>query len=722
MKKRNALKRRLPTKKPIRSRWMWLRWTLAIISFCFGIGLAYLGWLARDLPSATRLQVITQSLKTQVLDMNGDVYGSFGIENRVAIPLADMPPYLVQAVLSIEDRRFYDHWGIDLIRWPKVLLTDIKIRMRSRTAPLHGASTLTQQLARDLFLTKDQRISRKLKELMLSLKIEQTYSKDEILTMYLNQIYYGVGAYGVEATTQTLFGKPCSELKIEEAVLIISLAKNPWGYDPIRFPERSLKRRNLGLTMLRDNEAITSAECDSLRLLPLGLFDRSKSKARSGSYYLEFVRKYLQERYGSESLYRDGLTVYTSINPTAQLLAEAEMEKYMLFLEERMGYENTYANVSARLDSGLVVPAADQYLQGAVILLDPADGAIRAMVGGRDFRQSEWNRAIQAPRRPGSTFKTFTYLAAIENGLAPSDKIMDTPLVINIPGQRPYKVRNHSGKFLGEITLRYALNKSINAPAIRLGQRLGTITIIDYARRLGVESHLPNVPSLPLGAGEVNLIEMATAYGTLAAGGIRIRPFAVEKVVDRYGRVLEQNEPEHTEVLDPKSNYIITNMLETAIDKGTGIRARRVGFQHPAAGKTGTTDHNHDAWFIGYTKQYVCGVWVGFDEEKSMGSWMEGSHAALPIWAEVMKQMHAGLEHLPFEAPEGVVRQPVCDDSGLLPTQYCPSSTEEVFIAGSEPRRSCDRHLPTESSFLGSGLEFRELDRQSQEESELPSP
>lgn len=710
---------RLPRARRRRGRLI-LRWGVALA--CFGLGVAIAGytWLSRDLPSTTRLQVITQSLKTQILDMNGAVYGSFGIENRVAIPLEEMPPHLIDAVLSVEDRRFYEHWGLDIIRWPKVLLKDIKIRLRSRSAPLHGASTLTQQLARDLFLTKDQRLERKLKEMILTLKIERTYSKDEILSMYLNQIYFGAGAYGVEATAQTLFRKPASELKVEEAALIAGMPKNPWAYDPFRFPERATQRRNLALQLMVENERLAPAAADSLAALPLELAER-RGRARSGSYYLEEVRKYLESRYGTERLYRDGLTVYTTIDPEAQLLAEEMTEKNLRYLEERMHYENTYANVSARLDSGQVVPAAEQYLQGAVVLLDPDSGAVRALVGGRDFRQSEYNRATQAPRQPGSAFKLFVYIAALENGFAPSDLIMDTPVVIDIPGQsKPYKPKNHSGKFLGEITLRHALNKSINIPAVKLLQRLGAVTVIDYARRLGIESALPAVTSLALGSAEVNLLELTGAYATVAAGGVRSKPFFVERVVDRWGQVLEEHRPERREVLDPRINYLATSMLESVIDDGTAVRARSMGFRNPAGGKTGTTDYNFDAWFIGFTRQYACGVWVGFDEKISMGRWMEGSHAALPIWTDIMMPLHADLEPLPFEPPEGVVKMAVCIESGLIPTEYCPDSVQEVFVAGHEPRRLCDRHYLGDAALTGTGLDFRELDKRSQEEGGLP--
>jgi penicillin-binding protein 1A len=713
--------RRLPGRQSnLRRRWL-LSAILLGLSFALGIGIAGFTWLSRDLPSTTRLQMITQSLKTQVLDRHGDVYGSFGIENRVAIPLDAMPRHLVDAVLSVEDRRFYDHWGLDILRWPKVLLTDIAIRLQSRDAPLQGASTITQQLARDLFLTKDQSLERKLKEMILTLKIERAYAKDEILTMYLNQVYFGAGAYGVESISQTLFGKPAAELDLVQAALVAGMPKNPWAYNPQRFPDRARERRNLVLQTMVENDRLPRNQLTSLQAAPLGLLAR-KAERRSGSYFLEYVRQYLENRYGTEQLYRDGLTVETTIDPAAQLLAEEEMEAYLRYLEERMEYPNTYASVTARFEAGQQVPAREQYLQGGVLILDPQSGAIRAMVGGRDFTQSEFNRTVQAPRQPGSAFKLFVYLAAIENGFAPSDLILDTPVSIPLPGQnKSYKPRNHSGKFLGEITLREALAQSINIPAVKLTHRLGPAMLIDYARRLGIESPMPAVISLALGAADVTLLELTNAYGVVAAGGIRSEPFAVLRVVDRWGQVLEEHQPERREVVDPRSNYLITSMLESVISSGTAIRARSLGFQHPAAGKTGTTDSNYDAWFVGFTRQYVCGVWVGFDEKRPMGQWMEGSHAALPIWAEIMKGLHADLPPEPFAIPEGVVKVAVCRQSGLLSTRYCRSTVQEVFIEGEQPTRTCDRHAHGDSAPTGTGLGLRELDRLNQQE-DLPQP
>jgi penicillin-binding protein 1A len=713
--------RRLPQRSPsLRRRWL-LSAILLAFSFALGIGIAGFAWLSRDLPSTTRLQMITQSLKTQVLDRHGDVYGSFGIENRVAIPLDVMPRHLIDAVLSVEDRRFYTHWGLDILRWPKVLLTDIAIRLKSRDAPLQGASTITQQLARDLFLTKDQSVERKLKEMILTLKIERAYAKDEILTMYLNQVYFGAGAYGVESISQTLFGKPAAELDLVQAALVAGMPKNPWAYNPQRFPDRARERRNLVLRTMVENDCLARNQLASVQGAPLGLLER-KAERRSGSYFLEYVRQYLESRYGTEQLYRDGLTVETTIDPAAQLLAEEEMEAYLRYLEERMAYPNTYASVTARFEAGQQVPAREQYLQGGVLVLDPQNGAIRAMVGGRDFTQSEYNRAVQAPRQPGSAFKLFVYLAAIENGFAPSDMILDTPVSIPLPGQnKSYRPRNHSGKFLGEITLREALAQSINIPAVKLTHRLGPAMIIDYARRLGIASPLPPVISLALGAGDVTLLELTNAYGVIAAGGIRSEPFAVLRVVDRWGQVLEERQPERHEVIDPRSNYLITSMLESVISSGTAIRARSLGFQHPAAGKTGTTDSNFDAWFVGFTRQYVCGVWVGFDEKRKMGEWMEGSHAALPIWTEIMKGLHADLPPESFAVPEGVVKVAVCRQSGLLSTRYCRSTVQEVFIEGEQPTRVCDRHAHGDSAPTGTGPDLRELDRLNQQE-DLPKP
>ncbi|MDP6797061.1 MAG: penicillin-binding transpeptidase domain-containing protein, partial [Candidatus Krumholzibacteria bacterium] len=397
-------------------------------------------------------------------------------------------------------------------------------------------------------------------------------------------------------------------------------------------------------------------------------------------------------------------------------------EEHLAYLEKSMKYEDTYETVSAMLDTAATIPASRQYLQGAAILLDSEDGAIRAMLGGRDFRHSEYNRAVQSSRQPGSSFKPFVYLAALENGLAPSDQILDAPLVVKQRGQEPWKPRNHSGKFKGEVTLRHALDKSINIPAVRLIQRLGPSTVIDYARRLGIDSPLPNVLSLALGAADVPLIEITGAYGTLARGGVLSEPYAILRVVDRWGHVLEEHQAERREVLDSKTCYLMTNMLQSVITQGTGVRARRMGLTRPAAGKTGTTDNNNDAWFVGYTPDYVCGVWVGFDERKDMGRWMEGAHAALPIWTGIMLAAHDSLEVREFEVPEGVGKLAVCRESSLLPTRYCPETMQEVFIEGREPNRPCDRHSLSSSQWRGSGSEFRDMDRQSMEVDEFNSP
>lgn len=708
------LKKNKKPQLPRSRRRRFLRWLIAVMAFGAGMTGGGLLWLSRDLPSADRLRVITPSLKTQVLDRNGDVYGSFGIENRLPIPLEEMSPHIVNAALSVEDKRFYRHWGVDLVRWPKILVKDIGILLRNRNAPLHGGSTLTQQLARDLFLTREQTVIRKIKELMLAMQIERTYAKDEILEMYLNQIYFGAGSWGVEATSQTLFGKGVGELKAEEAALIIGMAKNPWGYDPRRFPDRSRERRDTALVLMQRNGHLSRVECDSLCALPLDVLPRNTTRDKHGRFFLEEVRRYIMRRYGSDRLYRGGLTVRTTIDPDLQIAAEEAVSSWLTEIEARMGYEDTYASISAALDSGLTVPASRQYIQAATILVDAETGAIRAQVGGRDFSHSEFNRAVQAARQPGSAFKPFVYLAALEHGLAPSDLIMDTPVVVEIPGQKkPYKPRNHSGKFLGEITLRHALNKSINVPAIRLIQQLGPVTTINYARKAGVDSDLPPVLSLALGSAEVTLQEMTRAYATLAAGGIRSEPYSVVSVVDRWGRVLEEHQMERRAVIDEKSAYLITNMLETVLSNGTAIRARAMGFRHPAAGKTGTTDSNLDAWFVGYSPRYVCGVWVGYDEKKPMGKWMEGSHAALPIWTLLMKEAHQGLPLAPFEIPEGISTLAVCAESGLLPTRYCEKTKEEVFISSRQPRRSCDRHSP---SGRGPGIGFRQIDRQTIED------
>lgn len=662
---------------------MTLKISLIIGVFLLGSGVGVYHFFARGLPSTARLESFEPSVKTRVFAMDSTLIGELFDQNRVLIPLEDIPSHLVDAIIAVEDRKFYSHWGIDVFGIARALVKNI-----SAGRIVQGASTITQQLARNLFVMFDVSISRKVKEGILALKIERAYSKDEILEMYLNQIYFGSGAYGVEAAAREFFSKGVKELDMGEATLLAGLPKNPRDYSPHHHLERSMQRRGIVLKSMVDNGKLTRAQADSVSATPV-MVAKAVSRGPYAAYFLEYVRQYLENQYGADRIYHDGLQVYTTLDPYLQHVAEDSMETHMTRIETSRHYEHTRRAFEDSLEAGYSNRPA--YIQSAIVALDPLTGYIRVMVGGRNFRHSKFNRATQAKRQPGSAFKPFIYISALQNGYTPADVVLDAPIVLDLPNGDVWKPRNFSEKFAGEVTLRYALNKSINVPAVRVLLSLGPESAINYAHKLGIKSRLRSVYSLALGTSEVTLIELTSAYGTLAAGGIRAEPIAIRYVVDRNGKMVEENRVYREEAIDPQTAFMITNMLESVMNEGTGRGARLMGFNEPVAGKTGTTDDYTDAWFVGYTPEIVVGVWTGFDEKVFLGRGMTGARASLPTWTEVMKAYYR--DHLgdAFVEPEGIVHRVVCEDSGMLTLPTCTRVRREVFIEGTEPRRHCDR-------------------------------
>jgi penicillin-binding protein 1A len=644
-------------------------------------------YFSRDLPSTARLELIEPSLKSQVLAEDGSVVGEFFIEDRALVPLSELPQHLIDAIIAIEDRKFYSHWGLDIFGIARAALTNLAT-LGERP---QGASTITQQLARNLFDMYDVTLSRKVKEALLALRIERAYSKDEILEMYLNQIYFGSGAHGVEAAANTFFGKHARELTVGESALLAGIPKSPRNYSPIYDVNRSMQRRTVVLGAMVENGVITRDEMEAIEAEPLDIKTSRDEKGDFAGYFLEEIRKYLEEKYGADRLYHDGLRVYTGLDAHLQRVAEDSMEVQMLRMETMRGYEYT----KSRYDTALVHgenPGAPKYLQSAVVAIDVQTGLVRALIGGRSFKQSKFNRATQAQRQPGSAFKPFIFLSAMANGYTPADIVLDAPIVLDLPNGDVWKPSNYTEMFEGEVTLRHAINFSINIAAIRLLMALGPMSAINYAHKLGIKSDLANVYSLALGVSEVNLLELTNAYATIAAGGMRGEPLLVKKVVDREGRVLEENEVFREEVLDPQTNYMITSLLESVVNEGYGRNSRLYGFKEPAAGKTGTTDECTDAWFIGFTPELAVGVWSGFDEKRTMGKKMTGARVSLPMWSEVMKAHYRDHKGNPFPVPDGIVQSVICLDSGLLQMSSCTRVRREVFIEGTEPRRTCDHH------------------------------
>ncbi len=670
-------------------RFPWKLFFVLVVIAVFGSAGAVFGvvqWLGRDLPTPEQLTSIRPPTKTVVFDVKGRVLHEFFKENRSPVPLKQLPRNLVNATLSTEDRNFYHHWGVDLWGVSRAILSNA---MRMRTA--EGGSTITQQLARNLFLTHERTVERKLKEIALAIEIERNYTKQQILELYFNQIYFGEGAYGVEAAAKTYFSKPVQSLTLEECALLAGLPANPSLYSPRRRPNAAAARRGKVLRNMLATKSITPAEFQRAMGSPLGVTPTRYSNDRA-PYFTEMVRLYLDERYGSNAVYEGGLKVYTTLDQDLQQIAERALEHQLQQMETDLKLKNTRANFVTPAADGAKTAPRTPYLQGSLVAIDPRNGHVRALVGGRDFNQSNFNRATQGQRQAGSAFKPFVYVAAIDNGFRPTDIIVDEPVSFPAGDGKLYQPMNYDRTFRGPVTLRYALQQSINIPAIKLLRKVGTSLVSSYARRMGIKSPIGQNLSMALGSSEVNLLELTSAYGVFANRGIRNEPLYILKVEDKNGAVLEKNTVRTTEVLSEATAAVMTSMLQSVMDHGTGYPSRAQGFTLPAAGKTGTMDDYMDAWFVGYIPSLVCGVWVGYDQKKTIGPGATGGRAALPIWTEFMVGATRGRPVEDFPPPLGTTNRLVCAESGMLATDQCPNVTTELFSEGSEPTEPCELH------------------------------
>jgi penicillin-binding protein 1A len=647
-------------------------------------------WVDRRLPSPYRLQDIQPAQKTVVLDIHGQTVHEFFKENRDLVPLAAVPRHVVEAILATEDRKFYEHWGVDVLGMFRAGLKNLRTREVRQ-----GGSTITQQLARNLFLTHDRTFKRKLQEIVLAVRVERIYSKDEILELYLNQVYFGEGAYGVKAAARTFLGREVEELSLAECALVAGLPGNPRDFNPRLHPEAATWRRHVVLSAMLATGAIDQTEFEEADAVPLEITEQSTSSA-VGPYFVEIVRQYLIDRYGPQELYEGGLRVYTTLDLELQRVAETALEQRMLELEEQIEPAETrdqYAGKRAEIEAEGKHPPAPAYLQGALISMDARSGHVAALVGGRSFSESPFNRATQARRQPGSAFKPFVYTAAIDNGFRGSDIILDTPVVFQgATADEEWRPQNYTKDLLGSVTLRFALKKSINIPAIKLLRKVGVSVASDYARRMGIRSPIQRVLSVALGTSEVTLDELTASYTAFANQGIRCEPLYVLRVEDRDGKILEVSGSRSEEALSSETAAIMTNILEDVIKSGTGQMARWRGLTRPAAGKTGTTDEYNNGWFIGFTPDIVTGVWVGFDSNETIGDKMEGARVALPIWTDYM--LAATRDHLalPFPVPSSMVTCTVCYNSGMRARDACPEPYDELYKAGTEPDALCTFH------------------------------
>ncbi len=626
--------------------------------------------LPRSLPSVTALETIQPLLGSKVYDDNDELFTEFHVERRIFIPLAQIPKSLRDAILAVEDARFYSHWGVDPMGIARAVYQNFR-----RGRIVEGGSTITQQLAKVLFLTPDKSLDRKLKEAFLALELERRYSKERILEMYLNQIYFGAGAFGVEAAARTYFGKSAAELGLPESALLAALPRAPTTYSPFEHPEQARRRRAHVLNRMVEVGALTRPQAARVNAADLALVPPERRRT-TGAYFAEYIRQVLEDKYGADMVFKGGLNIYSTLNPVMQLQAERALRDGLKTLEAR-----STAQTAARGKTGRAAPEAPE---GAILTIEPQTGYVKAMVGGYDFFRSEFNRAVQARRQPGSAFKPFVYLAALESGLTSATTIEDAPVTYPA-GQngKPWKPDNYDRKFRGVTTLQQAVEESINVVTVKLQERIGINRTVEVARRLGVQSPLNDDLTIALGSSDLTLLEITSAYSTLANQGVWVPPTAIRYITDAEGRLLEEMIPQGKEALSPEIAYVMTHMLRGVVERGTGVAARALG--RPMAAKTGTTNDYSNAWFIGFTPRLITGVWVGYDRPRSLGRDETGSRVAVPIWVSYMGKVLASLPLEDFPVPERVVLVPVDMD----PAGTCARPVVMAFVRGTEPRATC---------------------------------
>jgi penicillin-binding protein 1A len=695
---------------------------LVLLAAAVGVVGGLLLVYSTDLPQVEALEHYRPISSTELYDINGNTIGSFALQRRLVSSYNDFPPVLIEALVSIEDKEFYRHWGINVWRIAGAAFRDIE-----SGGKVQGASTLTMQLARNLFLSPDRSFHRKIQEALLAIQIERRFTKQQILTLYANQIYLGHGVYGFEAASEYYFSKPARQLTLPEAALIAGLPKSPLFYSPINHADHALHRRNLVINAMLEDGKITVTQADAARNAPLGL-NVAHDPNSLAPYFVEEVRQYLENKYGADEVHAGGLRVYTTLDMVWQAAANQSVLDGLGAYERRHGWRGHLENEGQTLTDyqhpdwieqlslgsyahGLVTAVSanaagikiggytatltradiawtkkpmtrllsrgdivyvkvlslapggkvrvsleqDSGVQGALLAIDNASGEVRAMVGGRDFNLSKFNRATQALRQVGSSFKPYVYTAAIDQGATPDDTIVDSPVIFQAASGQ-YFPHNYDDKYEGTITLLRALAQSRNIPALRLADKIGIKTVEDYARKFGITSPLQPYLPVALGAAEITLLEQTSAYSVFPDDGVRLVPRFVRKVTDYDGRVLEEDYPDVKDVISSRTARIMTSMLEAVVQHGTGVAATKL--KVPLGGKTGTTNDFTDAWFVGFSSGITAGVWMGYDEKRTLGSKETGARAALPIWIQFMSAALAGKDPGQFQPPPELPQKP----------------------------------------------------------------
>jgi penicillin-binding protein 1A len=781
-------------------RFLGLLFTAGCILFLIAAaGLAYVIWQSsRDLPDYHQLAQYEPPVTTRIHAADGSLLAEYATERRLFVPIAQVPKRLIQAFLSAEDKSFYTHSGLDWEGIAAAGLRYLQVKFAGK-GQIVGASTITQQVAKNFLLNPERSVERKLKEAVLAQRIEKTFSKDQILELYLNEIFLGMNSYGAAAAALNYFGKSLNDLSLEEAAYLAALPKGPNNYHPFRQTKRAIERRNWVLQQMFQNGYISEAEMKEAQAKPLKVNPRPfGAQLFAGESFAEEVRRELVQLYGDDKLMKGGLSVRTTLEPKLQISARQALARGLISFERVRGFRGPIKNIPVSDDWGAVIgkmtvptdlapwrlavvlsvgeqgakvglqpktlpsgtidnaretgaiplalmqwarkyvdgtalgpeiktasdvltpgdviyvaPAKEQGqwhlvqmpdVEGALVAMDPHTGRVLAMVGGFSYGKSQFNRAVQALRQPGSSFKPFVYAAALDNGYTPSSVILDAPIEFKLPNGEMWKPKNYQNKFFGPSTLRRGIEQSRNVMTVRLANDLGMQKIADLAQRVGIYDHLPNQLAMALGAGETTLLKMTTAYSILDNGGKKIEPTLIDRVQDRYGHTIfrhdkrectgcsaqawqHQDEPElfdvRPEVLNPYTAYQITSMLEGVVERGTGRKLLSVG--KPVAGKTGTSNEERDAWFIGYTPDLCVGVFVGYDNPKPMGRRRTGGELAAPVVADFMKMALRDKPATPFRVPKGIELIPINAKTGKRDVFGEPGVILEAFKPGDEP-------------------------------------
>jgi len=597
------------------------------------LGLVY--YYGHDLPRRLDLTNYQPPVVSTVYDVRGRPIGEFYHQRRIVVPLDRVPSHVIQAFLAAEDARFFTHKGVDGFAILRAFFANLR-----KGGVREGGSTLTQQLVRGFFLTPERTLRRKIREAILAYRVETNHTKEEILHLYLNQVYFGHGNYGIEAASRDYFAKGVESLSVAEAALLAGLPRSPSRSSPYRDFFSATERQRYVLKRMLEEKFLAEAAYQEALHVPIRLTPAPMLNSQIAPHFVEYIRQTIGECYGFDPLLQGGLQIHTSLDASLQLAAQKAV---------RDGLDEV--RLRLRKKTGSADPAKGE-VEGALLALDPRTGAVRALVGGYDFSLSEYNRAVQAKRQPGSAFKPIIYSAALESGLSELSVIRDGPLNFRMAPGKYWRPQNYQNRFFGPVTLRSALAHSLNSVAVRLVGRMGVERVIRQARKLGIESPMEKNLSLSLGSSSLSLLELVRAYAVFANGGQLAEPLFVTRVTDRNGKLLEENGPETRQVISPEISYVITDMLKNVVQSGTGRAVAKLG-RH-VAGKTGTTSEFRDGWFIGYTPALIAGVWVGYDDHRPVGDRETGARTALPIWLGFMTEAGRESGSEDFLVPEGI--------------------------------------------------------------------